>query len=220
MNNKKRNLIPHHVLLLICLLPGMAMAVAAGQGPVEMLQDTTDEILRIIKDEPQIINDQARLREIASDIIYPHVDFTELSRWVLGKHWRDATPAQRQIFINEFRELLLNTYLRSVTSYQDNTIRYQPMRQQPTDGRAIVHASIEAPGAPLIKAEFRLHQAGQEWLIYDVAIDGVSLVVTQRSSFSEFIRREGIDGLIARLESRNTELKGNPSAAPVQSTPQ
>jgi len=220
MNKKNRDFILHHILLLICLLPGMALPVAAEQGPVEMLRDTTDQILKIIKDEPGVLEDQARLRVIASDIIFPHVDFPTLSRWVLGKHWRQATPAQREIFIAEFRELLLNTYLRSVTSYRDNTIQYQPLRQVPTDGKAIVHAKVEAPGSPIIDAEFRLHQKGQAWLIYDVAIDGVSLVVTQRSSFSELIRRNGIDGVIAQLVSRNAKSRAGPSGAPAEASPQ
>lgn len=220
MNKKNRNFILLQVVLLICLLPGMSIPAAAEQGPVEMLRETTDRIMRIIEEDPGVLEDQARLRVIASDIIFPHVDFVTLSRWVLGKHWRQATPAQREIFTNEFRELLLNTYLRSVTGYRDNKIHYQPLRQVPTDGKAVVHAHVETPGSPTVKADFRLLQKGQEWLIYDVAIDGVSLVTTHRSSFSELIRRNGIAGVIAQLEARNAKIREDTSSAPEEAFPQ
>ena len=220
MNKKKRDFILRQLLLLICLLPGMSIPAAAQQGPVEMLRDTTDRILWIIKEEPGVLEDQARLRVIASDIIFPHVDFVMLSRWVLGKHWRQATPTQRETFTNEFRELLLNTYLRSVTGYRDNTIHYHPLREVPSDGKVVVHAHVETPGSPVIKVVFRLHKKGQEWLIFDMAIDGVSLVATHRSSFSELIRRNGLEGVIAQLEARNAKLREDTSSAAEEALPQ
>ncbi len=136
----------------------------------------------------------------------PHVDFIALSQSVLGINWRRATPRQREVFEQEFRLLLINTYLASISraDYSGQSIRYLPMRNPPTGNLAEVDAEITQPNGPLIHAQFRMYRRdGEDWKIYDVVAEGVSLVVTQRSSFSSIIRSKGLDGLIAMLEERN-----------------
>ena len=190
--------------LLACwLLAGMPLQLRADPGPAELLQTVTDQVLEIVRRDPGILGDQARLRGIANELILPHIDFMTLSRWVLGKHWRQATPEQRNRFIAVFREMLLNSYLRSVTGYRDNTVQFMPLRPGQPDGRALVDAEISQPSGPPIHAEFRLHRVDTQWLIYDVAVEGISLVATHRSSFSREISNNGIAGLLGRLEEMN-----------------
>jgi phospholipid transport system substrate-binding protein len=126
-----------------------------------------------------------------------------LSRWVLGKHWRKATPAQREAFMTQFREMLLVTYLRNVTSYRETAVRFLPLRAAPQDDRVVVQAEVEPQGMPVVNVMFRMHRVDGQWLIYDVAVEGVSLVATHRSGFSQEISRNGLDGLIARLAEMN-----------------
>ena len=180
-----------------------AMPLRADPGPMELLQTVTDQVLEIVRQDPDVLGDPARLRAIASEYILPHIDFRTLSRWVLGKHWRRATQEQRDRFIVQFRELLLNSYLRSVTGYRDNTVKFLPPRPGQPDGRALVDAEISQPNGPPIHAEFRMHQVAAQWLIYDVAVEGISLVATHRSSFSREISNNGIAGLLSRLEAMN-----------------
>lgn len=185
-------------VLLITSRPGMA-----GQGPVEVLQSMTSTLEEVVTKDPDIIHDEARLRVIAHEVVLPHVDMRTLSRWVLGKNWRKATPAQRDAFVLEFQELLLSTYLRQVKTYQGEVARFLPLRGEQQQGRAVVNAEIEQPNGPVIHAIFRMHQVDNDWLIYDVSVEGISLVATHRSSFNSEIRKSGLDDLIARLQKNN-----------------
>jgi phospholipid transport system substrate-binding protein len=198
-------------LIGIALLAALLVAgktVYAEPGPLVVLQDMTDRVMEVIRQDPAILDAPARLRELADELVVPNVDFLTLSQWVLGKHWRNATPGQRQVFADQFRELLIRTYLASVTraDYQDQTIRYLPLRETQDPRRVEVEAHIEQPQGPLVHVQFRMLQRNNRWKVYDVVIEGVSLVTTHRSSFSNIIREQGLDGLIATLEQRNQDV--------------
>ena len=192
--------------LAVLLLTGRA--VCAEPGPQVVLQEMSDHVLEVIRQDPAILDDQVRLRALADELVVPNVDFLALSQWVLGRHWRQATPIQRQIFADEFRELLIRTYLASVTrsGYQDQVIRYLPLRKIQDTRKVMVEAQIEQPQGPLVHVQFRMLHRDAVWRVYDVVIEGVSLVATHRSSFSSIIREQGIDGLIATLEQRNKDV--------------
>jgi phospholipid transport system substrate-binding protein len=122
---------------------------------------------------------------------------------VLGKNWRTATPEQRDAFVDEFQELLLNTYLRQVKTYEGEVIRFLPLRGEQREGEAVVNAEIEQLNGPVVHASFRMHEVKAEWLIYDVSVEGISLVATHRSSFNREVHNSGIDELIRRLRKLN-----------------
>jgi phospholipid transport system substrate-binding protein len=177
--------------------------VMAAQGPVEVLRSMTATLEEIVQQDPDVINDLARLRVIAHDVVLPHVDIRIMSRWVLGKNWRKATKEQRETFVIEFRELLLGTYLRQVNTYEGEVVHFLPSNATQKEGRAVVNAEIEQPNGPAVHVIFRLHKVKDDWLIYDVVVEGISLVATHRSSFNNEIRNSGIDALIARLHKLN-----------------
>jgi phospholipid transport system substrate-binding protein len=182
--------------------------VLAEKGPVEVLQGMSEHVLEIIKKDPSILDDKARLRAIADQVVIPNIDFIALSQSVLGVTWRQATPQQREVFEREFRALLINSYLASISraDYQGQSIKYLPLRNPPTGDRAEVEAEIEQPNGPLIHVQFRMYRRdGAGWKVFDVVAEGVSLVITQRSSFSSIIHDKGLDGLIAMLEERNNK---------------
>jgi phospholipid transport system substrate-binding protein len=201
-----------YIRLWFVLLPlfGLALCapVLAVESPVEVLRGMSDHVIEIIKQDPAILDDKARLRAIADQVVIPNIDFIALSQSVLGVTWRKATPEQREVFEREFRSLLMNTYLASISraDYHGQSIKYLPLRNPPTGDRAEVDAEIEQPNGPLIHAQFRMYRRdGEGWKVYDVVVEGVSLVITQRSSFSSIIRDKGLDGLIAMLVERNNK---------------
>jgi phospholipid transport system substrate-binding protein len=155
----------------------------------------------------------ARLRAIAGEVVLPRVDFNAMSRWVLGKYWRTATPQQRAAFIVEFREMLLGTYLRSVSSHKGHGVRYLPIRGDLQKGRTMVHVEVDQPNGPVVHVMFRMRRVGSTWLIYDVVVEGISLVATHRTSFSREIHNSGMDSLIARLHARNMSRAEEEAAA-------
>jgi phospholipid transport system substrate-binding protein len=194
------------LLLFPCLAP--YASVPAEEGPVEVLQGMSDHVLEIIQHDPSVLDDKARLRAIADQVVIPNIDFIALSQSVLGVTWRKATPHQREVFEREFRSLLMNSYLNSISraDYRGQSIRYLPLRSPPTGDRVEVDAEIEQPNGPLIHVQFRMYRRdGAGWKVYDVVVEGVSLVITQRSSFSSIISDKGLDGLIAMLEARNNK---------------
>lgn len=193
--------------ILCCLVCGMLMITQVGAdgstGPAKMLANMTDRVLLEIRNDPAILDDEDRTRRLAEQMILPNIDFRVASQWVLGKHWRTASPSQREAFVDEFRALLVNTYLRSLKKYQDYTVRILAARPGQPDGRAVVDAEVLQPEGPPIKVMFRLHQQKQDWQVYDIVIEGVSLVATHRSGFATEIRDKGLDSLIAHLVVRN-----------------
>ncbi len=193
-------------LLTAGMFIGVVAPVFAESEPVAILQQMTEQVTDVVHRDSSILKDPVRLRALANEAILPHVDFVALSRWVLGKYWRTATPAQREDFMAQFREMLFLNYLRNVTSYRETAVRFLPLRGAPQDGRVQVQAEVEPEGAPVVNVLFRMHRVDGGWLIYDVAVEGISLVATHRSGFAQEISRNGLDGLIARLteyESRD-----------------
>ncbi len=205
-------------LLFLCLLTlgtaSINMAVAAPQPPLEMIKQTADSMLAKLKEDQAIIRkDSTRIYALVSDIVLPHFDFERMASWVLGKHWRTATPAQRTRFVEEFRNLLVRTYATSLTDYTDRKITYFPVRAEPGATEVTVHTEIAQAGATPIPIDYSLSLKDGEWKVHDVAIDGVSLVTNYRTSFSNEIRKSGLDPLIDKLAQRNQS-----SAPPVKSS--
>ena len=200
-------------LLILPVMAALSSAVAGEEaGPVEMLQGLTEQLIAIADSRPEILDDPAELRKIANEVVMPHVDFLMLSQRVLGKSWRTATVAQQEFFVSEFRELLLGTYLRSVSAYKDNRVRYLPVRTDAQEKRVLVNAVVEQKNGPPVHTAFRLHRAENEWMIYDVIVEGISLVATHRSTFAQVIHNHGIDGLIDRLRERNSQNSAEQAA--------
>jgi phospholipid transport system substrate-binding protein len=214
MNPRVTNILSG-MALLACLLPHTV--VQAQPDPVEVLQGMSDKVIAIVDEDPDILNDQARLREVADAIVVQNVDFVLFSKWVLGKNWRKATPEQREIFIAEFTELMISSYLATFTSedYKNQVVHYKPVRKTNNPKRVMVLTEVEQSNGPLLDIRFRLHLDDTGWKVYDVIIEGVSMVATQRSSISDIIRRKGIDGLIAMMEERNRKKTSASTTAEV-----
>jgi phospholipid transport system substrate-binding protein len=193
-----RFVLPALFLLLAVLHP-----VQAGQAdPQQLLQEITDQLIEEIHRDPQRLKDVGQVRLLAERYILPHIDFQAAGQLALGKYWRTASVQQRRRFVEEFRALLLHTYLRSINNYQERVIQILPARFV-QEHRADVDAEVEQPGGPPVHVHFRLHRVNGDWLIYDIAVEGISLVATHRSAFAREISAQGLDSLIARLARMN-----------------
>jgi phospholipid transport system substrate-binding protein len=201
-------------VLFWALLMTISLPSQAEVGPEAMLQEMTDQVLAEIRKDPGRLRDIAQVRALADRYVVPHIDFVAVAQWVLGRHWRLANEQQRARFVEQFREMLLNTYLRTVNDYRENVIRIIPSRAPPQSSRAVVNAEVEQPGGPSVHLGFRLHNHGNGWLIYDISVEGISLVASHRSGFSREISERGLDGLIARLEKINSSGDAKVAAQP------
>ena len=180
-------------------------APAAAMSPRDMVVDTSQKMLAALKANKEIIKQNPqRVYSLVSEIVLPHFDFTTMSKWVLGKNWRKLSPAQQQRFITEFRTLLVRTYAVSLAAYKDEKLNYLPMQAPAADAQDVtVRTEVVRGGSATIPINYSLRLINGEWKVYDVVIDGVSLVVNYRTSFASQIREGGVDKLIDQLAARN-----------------
>ncbi|MDX1606821.1 MAG: ABC transporter substrate-binding protein [Candidatus Competibacterales bacterium] len=193
-------------VLLLGLLVTVQAQAAKPEAALEMVRDTAQQMLEALEaNKAELEQDTSRLYELVREIVLPHFDFTTIARWVMGRHWRTASAEQRQAFTEAFRTLLVRTYAKALLEYSDQTLVYQPL-QAPADTEEVtVRSEIRRSSGPAIPIHYELHYRDGAWKVYDVAIDGVSLVTNYRSSLGSQIDREGIDSVIQRLRERNAE---------------
>ena len=130
-----------------------------------------------------------------------------MSQRVLGKYWNRATPEQQAQFVGEFQVLLVRTYATALKEYSEQTIEFLSTRERDGGEEVTVRTQITQAGAPPIPINYEMYRKDDAWKVFDVSIDGVSLVINYRSTFSSEIRRNGVDGLIARLNKHNNEKR-------------
>lgn len=205
-------------LVAVCLLLLSHSVAADIAGPAEMLTAMTEQTQARFRANPGLLDDAQQTRKLADELILPNIDFRTSSQWVLGKYWRGASASQRDAFVDEFREMLINTYLNSLGKYQHYTVRVLSARPGQPDGRAVVDAEVDQPQGPPVKVMFRLHRKQNSWLVYDIVIEGISLVATHRSGFATEIRAKGLDSLIAHLVFLNSS-GATAGGVPAQESP-
>ena len=181
--------------------------VAAAEDPEQVIRDTADRMIQELQvHREQLDADPLLIYGLVEEIVVPRFDFARISRFVLGKHWREANETQKQEFVVQFRNLMVRTYAHTLLNYSDQEIRYLPVRRTDKPNFVVVPTKVSEPGAPAIPIDYKLYAgADGSWQVYDVVIDGVSLVSTYRSNFTSQIKRMGLDGVIAWLDQRNNE---------------
>jgi phospholipid transport system substrate-binding protein len=201
--------------LLIASLSAVALTVqAAGScegtsrdDALALVRDTTSALFAAVEAENSVLSeDPARARALVEEFITPHVDLKGFSKLVLGKHWRRATPVQRQQFLAQFHTLILRTYATAVTTYTGIEVVYMPIREETRPNFATVRTVIPRADGEGVKVNYRLHCRNNIWKLFDVNIAGVSMVTTYRSAFSAEIKRSGLDGLIKALRKKNDNV--------------
>lgn len=201
------------ILAVLSLLPpGIGACRADAADAQQLVKDTTDQLLaRLERDRETLRKNPDQIYTLVEDIVLPHFDFTRMSQWVLGKYWRSADAKQRTRFTEEFRILLVRTYATALLEYTDQTVRYLPFHA-PDDAKTVTVKTeiVQSTGGPPIPLHYSLYRnKSGEWKVYDIAVEGVSLVTNYRSSFAADIREKGLDSLIDRL----TELNARGEAA-------
>lgn len=185
-------------------LVAFAQVAMADIAPDELVKTTADDVLAVVKQDKDIqAGDMAKITALAEEKILPNFNFDRVSRMVLGKHWRTASADQKEAFKQQFRSLLIRTYASALSKYQNQTIEIKPMRMQPGDKEVTVRTQILQPGGQPIAVDYSLEKAADSWKVYDIVIEGVSLVTNYRGQFGEEIKRSGLDGLIQKLVEKN-----------------
>jgi phospholipid transport system substrate-binding protein len=200
--------------LLAALVPALAIA---QETPDQLVKRTTDEILVIIKSDKDVASgNTAKVVQLAEQKVLPHFDFARMTRLAVGRNWAQATDAQKEALTNAFRTMLVRTYSSSLSQYRNQTIDVKPLKLAPADKEATVRTAVIQQGGPQIPIDYAMEKTDSGWKVYDVVIDGASLVTTYRGTFNDQIQKGGIDGLIKTMQERNSSgaAPAKPAAAP------
>lgn len=195
------------VIGLICVIAGLSSAVAAPLPPDQLVKQTIDEVLSIIRSDERIQSgDVARIAEVMEKKIAPHFDFPRMTRLAVGRPWRQATPEQRRALVNEFHTLLIRSYANAFTMFNAIFVEYRPLRKSDEETEATVNTLIRLPGgAQPISVDYQMKLKKDAWLVYDVSVGGASMIINYRNLFSQEIQRGGLDGLLNSLAEKNSE---------------
>ena len=192
--------------LAVGLVAGGAVR-AQATTPDGLIQKLSEEVIASVKADPAIqAGDINRIIALVDGKVMPHVNFQKMTASAVGRHWRAATPEQRERLQAEFKTLLVRTYSGALTEVKDQNVVLRPFRAAPTDTDVVVQTEVRGRGDP-IQLDYRLEKVGDAWKIYDVNVLGVWLVQQYRTSFNQEIAQVGLDGLIARLAERNKAAK-------------
>jgi phospholipid transport system substrate-binding protein len=182
-----------------------AIVVQAAETPPDVLvKQTVDEVMMVIKQS----KDKRTLHDLAEKKVLPKFDFREMTVLAVGKHWRQASEAQRKALENGFRSLLVSTYTAALSESTGSnyTVDVQRAELKPGDKETMVRTTVTHSGRQPIPIDYRMTLTAGGWKVYDVVVENLSLVTNYRSSFNSEINRSGIDGLIKTIESKNQRL--------------
>lgn len=194
------------LFLLVQAFFSGSLAAADIVAPDVMLKQTSDEVIAVIKEKrEQLEQDPSLVYDLVHEYILPHLDEVTIAKLAMGKNWRDASREQKVEFINEFRNLLIRTYGKSLSEFSDQEINYFPVRMKEGEDKVVVKSEVIQPGGPAIPVAYRMRIKDDAWKVYDLSIDGVSLVTSYRGTFDQEVRKGGIDGLLKYLKEKNTK---------------
>lgn len=195
----------------LCAIVALALVVHAPRAeaglPTDQLKQHVDEVIRVLddpglKDRPA--QRHAAIRKIAENIF----DYPNTARRALGPHWNARTPEERKEFVALFADLLDRAYLSKIDQYQGEKVRYT---NETVDGDEVtVKTTLLTPRGTSIPVDYRMHLVDGRWVVYDVIIEGVSLVANYRQQFNKVIVTESYPVLVQKLRAKQAEPTASP----------
>lgn len=196
-----------NVLIRLLLVLGMAASPGlwAQSSPDALVKSTVDEVLEVLRQN----KDPQQLRQLAEAKVLPHFDFERMTQLAVGRPWQNASPAQREALVSGFRGMLVNTYSTALGSGSTPATKVDVKPPSGSGDDVVVKTIAHRAGKEPVGVDYRLAKAGTTWKVYDVVVEGVSLVQNYRSTFSAEIAKSGVDGLIKVLEQRNAGARAS-----------
>lgn len=197
--------LPSILLAVLLLLTAARVSAQTPDSPPDaLIKGVTNEVLDIVRKDKDIQSGSSKKAiELIDAKVLPHFNFLHMTQLALGRNWRTANPEQRRALTDEFRTLLVNTYSKALTEYKNQAIEFKPFKMKAGDTDAKVTAQVIQAGTRSIPINYYLEKLPQGWKVYDIEVDGISLVINYRDSFAAEVRNGGIDGLIKSLQAKN-----------------
>src|SRR5512135_2179568 len=209
---KKLSVLLSAALMLLSL---SSLVHAAVPDPDVLIKETAREVLDIVSSDKELrAGNQKKILELVDAKVLPHFNFERMTKLAVGRSWRAATQEQKQALMNEFRILLVRTYTKAFTSFRDQTVEIKPFKLDAAATDVTVKTAIVKPGGQQpILVDYDMEKTPDGWKVYDLTVEGVSLVTSYRSTFADQVQQSGIDGLIKTLAEKNKTAAANAEKA-------
>lgn len=199
-----RKIILNFALLLSVL--SAPFAFAQELAPDALLKSVTVDVIAIIRQDKDIqAGNPVKVANMVETRILPLFDFTRMTQLAVARNWRAATPEQQQALTREFKTLLVRTYSVALSSDRDQVIDFKPLRAAAGDTEVTVKSVMKQPGMEPLTMDYDMEKQAAEWKVYDIKIDGISLITTYRETFAGRVRDGGVEGLIKSLADKNRQ---------------
>ena len=196
------------MVLCASMVCALGAAHAGVVAPDQLIRNTVDEVIGIVKQDKDIqAGDQKKINALVDAKVLPHFNFARMTQLAVGKYWRTATPEQKQALTTEFRNMLVHTYTKVFMVYRDQTVEVKPFRMAADDTEVTVKTTINKPGSQPIPVDYEMKIGDDGWKVFDISIEGVSMVMSYRGTFASQIQETGIDGLIKTLSDKNSKFE-------------
>lgn len=189
--------------LLLASLLAFVPVVSAEENPTALVSQTSEKVRAILVKENGSNTDAVRAE--VQQVLYPRFDFNRMTALAVGKHWKQATPEQKTALSDEFRTLLTRTYFSTMLRYRDAKINVEPNAVLANDGKeATVKSDVIIGNAQQpVAIDYVLYHTEEGWKVFNVSVEGASLVTVYRNQFGEEVNKGGLDGLIQSLRNKN-----------------
>jgi len=182
-----------------------ATVTATPEDPIIMLREVSTNVLHALQQHKNP-KDLKGIYALVDQYILPYVDFNEMSEWVAGRTiWNKASEQTRKEFINAFQVLVVRTYATALNSYTDEKVDFPKQAIDVNKTRIQISSTIVRQGKENIKLDYRLVKKDNKWYVYDIIIEGVSILQGFQAQFSDEIRQQGLQKVIAQIQEHNKE---------------
>ena len=184
-----------------------ASVASTGLAPDALARSVTDEVLAIVRADKELqAGNPQKVAQLVEAKVLPHFNFARMAQLAVGRNWRQASPEQQKTLTEEFKTLLVRTYATAFAQYRNQTVDYRPVRMTANDTDVVVKSLIRQAAGQPIAVDYSMERVDGTWKVYDVKIEGISLVEIYRNTFNGEVQRGGIEVLIRTLGDKNKAL--------------
>jgi len=199
------------LLLTALMLPFISTPTyaAVAKEPKDVVVSTVDSVINRISEQKALLDAQPeKIYNVINELITPNFDFLNMSKWILGKYWKEASVEQRETFTSEFQTLLIRTYAKALLEFTDEKVNYIETLSSKKPNIVMVKTEIKSGANENVTlVNYTMYKIKDNWKIVNVSFEGVSLVETYRKSFASEIRNNGLASLIQKLTAKNEKLE-------------
>jgi phospholipid transport system substrate-binding protein len=178
-----------------------AAAMIVEKDPVVQAKKVAEQLIgRLDAERTQLEASNDRINALANELVFPYVDITKMARFAMGANWRSATPEQQQTFTDLFKRILLNSYAKSFLKLQIDRIDFGASRAGASGKDVEIPATVFEKTGTSVPVIFRLLPSGDSWKIYDLEVQGISLLLNYRSVYATEIDQKGLPAVLEQMK--------------------